>query len=485
MADILITGGVLIPVDPQRRILQDGAVAIAGDRILAVGPTAEVVAAHDAPTRIDARGKAVLPGLIDGHAHAGHGLIKTMGGGRSDLWYKACESAYTVGSTPEFWHAEAQLAALERLRFGVTTGVSLLGGGDSVMRTDDPAYGNAHCGGVEAVGTRSVVAIGPTRPPHPRTYADWSGGERRDKAVDYDRQMQTCESLIARWHGSYGGRLHMALLTPTLRPEHRESMPAAELREAERQAREVHALAVARGLVFTQDGHGRGSVKMAHELGILGPETLLSHATDLTDEEIGLCAETGARIAHNPSAVASILGRCPVPELLEAGVLVCLGSDATAPDRSADMFRHMQQCMHYHRTHFRDPSWLPPGKVLEMCTIDAARALGLDSEIGSLEPGKKADVILVDLRRPHLYPANMPEFRVTYFANGNDVHTVLVDGRVVLADRRAITVDEDAILDAAQRSTEEMVDRLGLRDLLRTPATFWNHVRATDQVREH
>ncbi|MET0429126.1 MAG: amidohydrolase family protein [Microvirga sp.] len=483
MADLIVTGGVLIPIDPQRRIIPDGAVAIEGDRIVAVGATADVAPLHPGAQVIDARGKAILPGLVDGHAHAGHGLIKTMGGGRSDLWYQACEGAYTIGSTEGFWHAEAQLAALERLRFGVTTGVSLLGGGDSVMRTDDPSYGDAHCAGVLAVGTRSVVAVGPTRPPHPRTYARWDGEESRSYPVSYDTQMETCQALIERWHGSHGRRLSIALLTPTLRAEHRASMDDATYREAERQARAVHALARERGLVFTQDGHGRGSVALAHDLGILGPGTLLSHATDLTPDEIRICADTQTRIAHNPSAIASILGRCPVPELLEAGVLVCLGSDATAPDRSGDMFRHMQQCMHYHRTFLRDPSWLPPGKVLEMCTIDAARALGMERDIGSLEVGKKADVILVDLRRPHLYPANMPEFRLTYFANGNDVDTVIVDGEVVLRERRATRVDEDAILDAAQEETERLVSRLGLSDLLRTPETFWGHVRATDQIR--
>jgi cytosine/adenosine deaminase-related metal-dependent hydrolase len=481
--DVVVTGGVLIPVDPQRRIIADGAVAISGDRIVAAGPSAQIAAGHQARRVIDAKGMAILPGLIDGHAHAGHGLIKTMGGGRSDLWYRACEGAYTVGSTENFWRAEAELAALERLRFGVTTGVSLLGGGDSVMRTDDPVHGDAHCEGVLAVGTRSIVAIGPTRPPHPRIYARWDGAERHDYPVSFERQMETCRRLIDRWHGAEGGRIRIALLTPTLRPEHREGADAANFAEGQRQAREVCALARREGLVFTQDGHGRGSVAMAHELGLLGPGTLLSHATDLTQEEIRICAETGTAIAHNPSAVASILGRCPVPELLQAGALVCLGSDATAPDRSADMFRHMQQCMHYHRTHFRDPSWLPPGKLLEMCTIDAARALGLDSEIGSLEPGKKADVTLVDLRRPHLYPANMPEFRLTYFANGNDVHSVIVGGQVVLENRKAVLVDEDTILDRAQAETQALVERLGLQDLLRTPESFWGQVRALDQVR--
>jgi len=483
MADIIISGGTIITVDPARRIIENGAVAIVKDRIVDIGPAAEITARHEAPVIVDARNKAVLPGLIDGHAHAGHGLVKTLGGGRSDLWYDACERAYTVGSTETFWYAESRLAALERLRFGVTTGVSLLGGGDSVMRTDEPAYGDAHCRGVLEVGTRSVVAVGPTRPPHPRTYARWTGNQKREYPVGFEQQLQTCATLIDKWHGSHGRRLSIALLTPTLRSEHAAELGPALLEQARMQAVATRRLSRERGVLFTQDGHHNGSVKYARDLGLLGPDALFSHATDLTLEEIALCADTGTAIAHNPSAIASILGRCPVPELLEAGATVCIGSDATAPDRSADMFRHMQQCMHYHRTFKKDPSWLPPGKVLEMCTIDAAKALGMADEIGSIEPGKKADIVLLDLRRPHLYPANMPAFRAVYFANGNDIDTVLVDGRIVLADRKATQVNEDAILDDAQRETELMLDRLDIRHLTDTPETFWNHVRATDQVR--
>ena len=484
MADILIVDGVVVTVDPERRVIEGGAVAIAGDRIVAVGPTAEVAVAHPAPRVIDARGKAVLPGLIDGHAHAGHGLIKTMGGGRGDLWYQACETVYTVASTPEFWRAEAELAALERLKFGVTTGVSLLGGGVTILRTDEPAYGDAHCAGVVAVGTRSVVAVGSTRPPHPRRYASWDHGTATERMVSYADQLATCRTLIDTWHGSHSGRIRIALITPTLREEHVAQLGVATLDEAKAQARELRALSRRHGLVFTQDGHTRGSVAYAHGLGLLGPDALLSHATGLTEEEIALCAETDTRIVHNPSAVASILARCPVTELMEAGVTVCIGSDATAPDRSGDLFRHMQQCMHYHRTFHRDPSWLPPGKVLEMVTIDAARALGLEAELGSLEPGKKADVVLVDLRRPHLYPANMPVFRLVYFANGNDVHTVIVDGEVVLENRAPTRVDEDAVLDAAQRETELMLDRTGFRSMLETPDGFWRAVRAGPEFRD-
>ncbi len=479
MADILIRNGTVIAIDDERRIIPDGAVAVEGDRIVAVGPTEEVARNHPSRETIDASGMVIMPGLVDSHAHAGHGLIKTMGGGRGDLWYRACQGAYTVGSTPEFWYAEAQLAALERLRFGVTTGVSLLGGGDSIMRTDEAAYGDAHMEGVLDIGTRSVVAVGTTRPPHPLTYARWEGSVRSDYAVSFEQQLATCRSLVDRWHRSHEDRLHVALLTPTL---HREQLDSPGAEEAIAQSRTIKRLADERGLLFTQDGHTKGSVRIARDIGILGPRTLLSHATGLDQDEIAICAETATRIVHNPSAIAAILARCPVPELLDAGVVVAIGSDATAPDRSADMFRHMQQCMHYHRTHFHDPSWLPPGKALEMCTIDAARAIGLDHEIGSLEPGKKADVILVDLRRPHLYPANMPEFRITYFANGNDVHTVMVGGRVLLRDRNPVNIDQDAVLNAAQRETELMIDRLGLRDLLRTPEMFWRHSRDTNLI---
>ncbi len=478
MIDLLIANGTVIAVDPERRVIENGAVAIAGDRIVAVGPVESIPGRHDARRTIDARGKAVLPGLIDAHAHAGHGLIKTMGGGRSDLWHDACELAYTVGSTEDFWYAESRLAALERLRFGVTTGVSLLGGGDTILRTDDPVYGAAHCAGVLSVGTRSIVAVGATRPPFPRTYAEWKGGSRRDHAVSFDDQIATCRALIDGWHARHGNRIRIALITPTVREEHLRDQPAALVDEAVAQSKAMRALGRERGTIFTQDGHTKGSVAFAHQHGLLGPDMLLSHATDLTDEEIRICAETGSRIAHNPSAIASVMGRCPVTELIQAGVVVALGSDGTAPDRSADMFRHMQQCMHYHRRHFRDASWLPPGRVLEMCTIDGAKALGLETEIGSLEPGKKADVTIVDLRRPHLYPANMPASRIVNFANGNDVDTVIIDGIVALENRTAMLVDEDQILDEAQRETDRMIDRLGIRALLDTPATFWNHVRA-------
>ncbi|MFC1662241.1 amidohydrolase family protein, partial [Gemmatimonadota bacterium] len=127
----------------------------------------------------------------------------------------------------------------------------------------------------------------------------------------------------------------------------------------------------------------------------------------------------------------------------------------------------------YHRFHFRDPSYLPPGKVLEMATIDAARALGMDDEIGSLEPGKKADIILIDMFQPHLYPQNMPLYRVAYFANGHDVETVIVNGEVLMLNHEVRTVSESDVLELAQQEIESALQRTGLEHLVATPEGFW------------
>jgi cytosine/adenosine deaminase-related metal-dependent hydrolase len=291
--------------------------------------------------------------------------------------------------------------------------------------------------------------------------------------VSFDRQLEVTEDLIQRWHGEANGTINIAVMFPTHHPEN-GPISEAELQDLISRTRAARDLSRQYGVLFTQDGHTRGTVKFAHEvLDILGPDALFSHSTELTDEEIAICAETDTRIVHNPSAIASIRGRCPATELMAAGVTVMLGSDGVAPDRSYDMFRHMFQAMRYHRFHFRDENVLPAGQVLEMATIDGARAFGLEDEIGSLESGKKADIILIDMAQPHLYPANMPLYRVAYFANGNDVETVIVNGEVLMLERQVRTVSVVEVLDLAQAEIEAALERTGLQDLVATPDGFW------------
>jgi cytosine/adenosine deaminase-related metal-dependent hydrolase len=474
VADLVIAGGFVVTMNQAREVIEDGAVAIAGNRIAAVGPTADVLAAHPDAPRIGAAGRAILPGLIDGHSHAGHGLIKTLGGGDSDAWSDACEQVYTVASTPDFWFAEAQLAALERLKFGVTCGVSLLGGGDSIMRSDVPEHGLAHARAYAQVGVRDVMAVGPTRPPHPRTYASWNAMAKREYAVTFDEQLDTIAALVEACHGAHGGLSRIATLMPVFHPG---EQPDDTLGETERQGRLVRELGRRHGTLFHQDGHRSGSLAFAETLGLLGPDATMSHCTELTEADIDAVRRTDTRIVHNPSAIASVRGRCPVPELLDAGVTVIIGSDATAPDRNADMFRHMFMAGRYHQRHFRDQRVLPPGKLLEMVTIDSARAMGLDAELGSLEVGKLADVISVALDEPHMYPPNMPLYRLVCFASGGDVRDVVCNGRLLMRDRQLVFADQRAILQAAARETELMLARTGLSHLLATPEGFWGRSR--------
>lgn len=456
MTDLLIEGGVVITMDAARRVIPGGAVGVTDGRISFVGAATD--APRDAKQRIDARGKAVLPGLIDGHAHAGHGLVKTLANGDSAAWMEACRVIYTLASPPAFWRAEARLAALERLRFGVTTGVSLLGGGDSVMRVDDPVFADAHCEAVREVGIRAIVALGATRPPFPRPYVGTDGVER---PVSFERQLDTIGTAIERWHGRDGIRI--ATLMPVYREERHDHARVAEI---ERQGRAVRDLGRRHGTLFHQDGHRKGSIEMADRMfGLLGPDAFLSHCTDLTDADIETLVRTGTAVVHNPSAIAAVRGYCPAPQMMDAGVTVMIGSDATAPDRSGDMFRHMFQCMRYHQRHFREEGMIPPGKALEMVTVDAARGLGLEAEIGSLETGKQADVITLDLTAAHMVPANMPVARVVCFASGQDVRDVVVGGRVLLRDGAAPHLDAAEIAREAEREAAAMLDRAGLAHL--------------------
>ncbi|MBC8158318.1 MAG: amidohydrolase family protein [Alphaproteobacteria bacterium] len=474
MLDILIRNATIITVDKDRRVLSNADLGVKDGRISMVGGDGGGEAS-EAKEVIDASGMVAMPGMFDGHAHAGHGLVKSMGAGDTKAWFGACEKIYTSGSTEAFWRAEARLTLLERLKCGVTTGVMLLGGGDSIMRTDDPAYGDAHCNATVETGIRTFLAVGPNPLPFPKRYVQYDGTAAREVEVSFDQQMQTCETLIDRWHGKHDKRTNICLILPVYGRE--GEARGDDWSAVEGVAREIAALRERKGVLFTQDGHRSGSIAIARDLGLLGSHALLSHSVDLTEEDIQAAKETGTTIVHNPSAIMSVLGRCPAPELIEQGVSVILGSDASAPDRGYDMFRHMAQCMHYHRRHFRDPAYMPPGKVMEMTTIDSAKAMGLEDELGSLEPGKRADVVLVDMRKPHLYPPNMPVTRLAHFANGADVDTVMVEGRVLMKGRKVLCVNEDEVLDDAQRETEAALERTGLGHLIEEPDDYWGNAR--------
>ncbi|GAA4160945.1 amidohydrolase family protein [Shinella granuli] len=450
---MLIENGVILTMDAGRRVLDGASVLVHDGRIAAIGT--EAPGASPETLRIDATGMVVMPGLIDTHAHAGHTLTKGLGGDSED-WMTITGRIYAEATDPEFWAAEAALSAAERIRCGTTTAALLFGGGPDIMRTEAPEAAEAHLAAIAEMGLREVLAVGPNRPSANSVYRRHRGGSYDETAVSPDTQMAVCAALIDAWAGR-DDRLQLALSLPVFNTGELEDETVLAL------SRRARDLAREKGVLLVQDGHRDGSIAANDaRLGLFDGRSLLAHCIDLTAEDRAVLRRTGANVAHNPSALMSVYGRCPAPELMKDGVTVSLGTDAAAPDRSFDMFRNMFQAHRYHARHFCDDAVLPPLQLLEMATIAGARALCMEEEIGSLEVGKRADILLVDMRQPHLWPPADPVQRLARFANGADVDTTIVGGRVLMRGRKLVHADEGAILDRAEKAFRLAMRRAGL-----------------------
>ena len=450
---LLIENGVILTMDSGRRVLDKGFVLVEDGRIAAV--SAEAPAVSPETQRIDAAGMVVMPGLIDTHAHAGHMLTKGLGS-NSENWMTITGRIYAEATDPEFWAAEAALSAAERIKCGTTTAALLFGGGPDIMRTEAPGAAEAHLAAIAEMGVREVLAVGPNRPSAKSVYRTYDGEAYTECAVAPEKQLAVSATLIDAWAGR-DDRLRLALSLPVFSAAELEDEAAMRLSKLARQ------LAREKGVLLVQDGHRDGSIAANDaRLDLFDSRSLLAHCVDLTGEDRAVLKRTGAKVAHNPSALMSVFARCPAPELLADGVTVSLGTDAAAPDRSFDMFRNMFQAHRYHARHFCDDAVLPPLQLLEMATIEGARALSMEDEIGSLELGKRADILLVNMRQPHLWPPVEPVQRLARYANGADVDTTIVGGRVLMRGRRLVGHDEGAILDRAEKAFRLAMKRADL-----------------------
>jgi 5-methylthioadenosine/S-adenosylhomocysteine deaminase len=440
---LLIENGAIVTMDANRRILDKGYVLVEGGRIAAIGEA--TLAAPPEAERIDARGMVVMPGLIDTHAHAGHMLTKGLGADSED-WMTITGRIYAEATDPEFWAAEAAVSAAERIRCGTTTAALLFGGGPDIMRTEGPEAAEAHLAAIVEMGVREILAVGPNRPSAKSVYREHQNGSYNEIAVIPDAQLAVSAALIDAW-ANRNSRLQLAVSLPVFSAEELEGAAVLDL------SRKARQLARDKNVLLIQDGHRDGSIAANDaKLDLFDARSLLAHCVDLTEADRAVLKRSGAKVAHNPSALMSVFGRCPAPELMAEGVTVSLGTDAAAPDRSFDMFRNMFQAHRYHARHFRDDAVLPPLKLLEMATIEGARALCMENEIGSLEAGKRADILLINMRQPHLWPPVDPVQRLARFANGADVDTTIVDGRVLMRGRKLVRQDEGAILDRAEKA---------------------------------
>lgn len=452
---LLIENATIVTMDQERRVLERGYIQVENGRIAGLGEGG--FAGYWQGERIEAAGMVAMPGLIDTHAHAGHTLTKGLGSEDED-WMEVTGRIYATATDPEFWAAEAALSALERIKCGTTTAALLFGGGPDIMRSEAPEAAEAHLTAIAAMGVREVLAVGPNRTGKDHVYRQYSDTSHNDIVVSPDRQIDVATELVDAWAGR-DDRLRVVFSLPVF--------DAQELRDeaTHRIACKIRDRAHERAVLLVQDGHRNGSIAANDaRLGLFDERSLLAHCIDLTAEDRAVLKRTGAKVAHNPSALMSVYGRCPALELMADGVVVSLGTDAAAPDRPFDMFRNMFQAHRYHARHFADDAVLPPLRLLEMATIEGARALMMADELGSLEVGKRADIVLVNMRQPHLWPPHDPVQRLTRYANGADVDTTVVGGRVLMRGRRLVGQDEDAILDRAYSAFQRAMARAGLND---------------------
>lgn len=497
--DLLIENGTLLTMNPRNDIITEGAIAVKNGIIVDIGAHGELGDKYNAKRVIDASDSIVMPGLIDTYAHAGHAMIKGIwnpfkGWPSSDLYFNA--------STEDFWYADGLLAAVDRLKSGTTTGVSIIGA--TPARLDSPAWAENNAKAVEEVGIRAFIGVGPPDPFLPGQNrlesTIWEDGKPTKHTYTYDETIENSIKVIKKWHMKADGRIHVCLSFPYIcgrLPSHSKSDATYSYREEDlpillEKAMEMRRLADEYGVQIHTHLYGGalefGLEKFGKEniYKLFGPDVVLAHCNGLTAKEIEVISQTDTKIATAPSATEPTRhGRCPVPDLIKSGVCVAISTDGAAPHMSYDLFLSMRNEILIQRYHEQDPSYLPAGKALRMITIDAARVLGLEKEIGSIEVGKQADIILIDTNRPHYTPLrDIPQLLV-YFGSGHDVTTAMVQGKILMEDRIVKTVDESEVVRFARAEIElafQRFESLGysLDRYLNTGEDFWTGYKLSD-----
>lgn len=445
--DLLVSNGLVVTMDDEQPVIENGAVALNRGRIVAVGPSAGISGQYTARKTIDAHRKAVLPGFVDTHHHFLQNFHK---GTRDDLalldWIdnvsvpriRVAVQDYLGGVYDIQLHA-SRLGCVDAIKSGITTILNM-------EWATHPSVIDVF----EQAGIRVVHTI---------TMTDqWISPE---VLLPHDRLLSLADGLLERSRSSVNGRVSfryglacpnscsVELIKEVRALADRNQVPIhIHIAETEYEWQNIHNL-----FGTTPTGHLRN-------LGLLGPDVLGAHCIWLSDEDIEIFKKTGTKVAHNPECNMKVAdGIAPISKMVEAGVVVSLGTDSCAVNDNMDMFEAMRTAAFLQKVTTMDPTVLPAPETLRMATLGGAQALGMEQDIGSLEPGKKADLIVVNLTESHMRPINKIENSLVYCANARDVETVICDGQVVMENHRILTVGEEAwVANAVQYAYERFTE---------------------------
>lgn len=435
--DLLVRGGTFLTMDDRAPLWEDGAIAIHGGEILAVGAADGVTARFTGVQEIDASNCLVLPGLINTHTH----LAMTLLRGRADdvTLQGFLERVVRWESellTPGNVAAAVRLAAAESLKAGVTSALDMYW------------FHEAAQDAAREAGWRLLT--GPTFMDVPEP-PDGMGFEERIAWARKALEAYRASEENPPQDPQPGSRNQLAL-RPTLFAHSAYTLSPAQLTQVFALGREfgallhIHAAENATEVATVEVKYGKRPVELLDSLGLLGPDVLLAHAVDLTGPEIAALARTGTSVAHCPVSNLKLgCGIAPVPRLLSAGVTVGLGTDGAVSSNSLDVLDVVRQAALVHKAG-GDPTLVGAEQAVRMATIEGARALGLGDRLGSLEYGKRADLIVVSLDGPHVRPLHDPWSTLAYAARASDVRDTVVDGRVLMRERELTTLDERAVV---------------------------------------
>ena len=480
--DTLIHNGTVVTMDPHRRVLEHHSVAVDAGKILDIGEAANLQQRYAPAKTLDARRHVIMPGMVDLHAHAGTSLLKGIGDRLPGGPWRNVMDFVAYHASEEWWYVESLLASLEKLKCGTTTSLYMLG---CAPRGDSPEVAYRNADAVDKVGIRSVCGVGPSRPPWPRVYTHWDKKRRIERQITLEETFEQTDEAIGTWNARTDSRVKLWVSVSRMLNENPNDpvYDPSNQQYIRPQLEGISHIMSKHDVGFHVHAYGTAAKFLAqnNEFSLLGPKTVLAHGWPFDSETVDILARTDTRVAHCPRARRVYLnaGRLPLPELIKAGVIVGLGSDACGNDRPFDsLFEDMFMAPRWQRLETHDPYLIPHGKVLEMATIDGARALGMEDRIGSLEVGKDADIILVNMFTPQAVPLAMATSRLACLVRGADVKTVMVQGQILMEDRKVKTVNEAEVCEWAQTEALNTIEVFGLQPLMEPSVRQWGHARA-------
>ncbi|UCG03978.1 MAG: amidohydrolase [Candidatus Heimdallarchaeota archaeon] len=432
MVDLLIKNGVIITVNSKNEVISDGGVVIDADKIIDIGPMSKIQN-YSFNNEIDAKGMVIIPGLINTHTHLAMTLFRGVADDVPGINWLPIIWSIEKNITAEHCYVGALLGCLEMITTGTTTFADQYWHMDRVVKA------------VNEAGMRANLAQGILELNEP------------DKG---ERELTESVAFAKKWNNSSNGRITCKLgphsiytCSPTLLQKTREAADEIDV------GLHIHVAEAPNEPKMTKEKHGETSIEHLHNLGILKDDVLAAHCVFVNKADMKIMKQTNTSVAHCPTAMMKYGNEvAPIPELLEKEVMVGIGTDGCGSNNNLDMIEEMRTAAFLHKQNKREGTVLPAQQIIRMATILGAKSLGLENEIGSLEVGKKADIIMLDFKKPHLTPFHNCPSHIVYSAFGSDVDTVIIDGNVVMKNGQIITLDESKVLTLAQEAFEELLE---------------------------